>query len=118
MLVLGLLCGVYLFGLLIARGVTLPRQALVSGGATGVAAFVASLTLWLLARTEMIEAWLAVAMIGTISLPALMLGLGLLAGGWVRLTAMQAGPVHKLSVLISATPVIGTTTFWLAGLVG
>ena len=38
MLVLGLLCGVYLFGLLIARGVTLPRQALVSGGATGVAA--------------------------------------------------------------------------------
>jgi hypothetical protein len=118
MLVLVLLCGVYLFGMLIARGVTLPRQALVSGGATCTAACVATVTLWLLTRTEMIEAWLAVAMIGTITLPALMLGLGLLAGGWMRITATGHLRWHRLSILCAAAPLIAAMAIGIAALVG
>jgi hypothetical protein len=108
MLILVLLCGVYLFGLLIARGLTLPRQALVNGGVTCGAALVATLTLWLLARSGIIEAWLAVAMVSTISLPALMLGLGLVAGGWVRVTATEYPRWHRLSILCAAGPLIAT----------
>lgn len=98
-----LLCGFYLFGLLIARGLTLLRQAWVSGTAMCVAAGVASLTLWLLAKTALVEPWLAVAMIGTVTLPALMIGLGLLAGAWLR--ARSGAPVVRA---LAALPVLAT----------
>ena len=96
-----LLCGFYLFGLLIARGVTLPRQALVNGVALCAAALVASVTLWLLARTGMIEAWLTIALIGTVSLPALMIGAGLLAGSWIRKSHGS-----RLSWIVAALPLL------------
>lgn len=102
MALLLLICGFYLFGLLIARGVTLSRQALLSGAGVSVIALVAALTLWLLARTGMIEAWLAVAMIGTVALPALMIGVGLLAGSWVRISRGS-----RLAWIAAGLPVIG-----------
>ena len=98
-----LLCGFYLFGLLIARGLTMPRQALVSGAAMTAAAGIASLTLWLVAKSGFIEPWMAVAMIGTVALPALMIGLGLLAGGWVRRSG--ASP---LALMFAALPFAAT----------
>lgn len=101
MLLLLLICGFYLFGLLIARGVTRTRQAGVSGIAVGAAALVATLTLWLLARTAMIEPWLAIAMIGTVALPALMIGAGLLAGSWIRHSHGS-----RLSWMVAALPVL------------
>lgn len=90
MLLIMLYCGFYLTGLVFARWFTLPRQAVVSGLGTTSAALVATLTLWLLTRTQLTEPWLAIAMTGAIALPALMLGLGLLAGGWVRLAHRRA----------------------------
>lgn len=98
-----LLCGFYLFGLLIARGLTIARQAWVSGTAMCAAAGVATLTLWLLAKTGMIEPWLAVAMIGTVTLPALMIGLGLLAGAWLR-----SSDRALLARICAAAPVAAT----------
>lgn len=102
MALLLLICGFYLFGLLIARGVTLSRQALVTGAGVSAVALIAALTLWLLARTGMIEAWLAVAMIGTVAVPALMIGTGLVAGSWVRLSHGS-----RLAWAAAALPVVG-----------
>ncbi|MFP7672209.1 hypothetical protein ACG74X_02505 [Marivita sp. S0852] len=96
--ILVLYCGFYLFGLLLARWLTLPRQALISGIATAVAAGVASLTLWLLTRTMLIEPWLAIAMTGAVALPALMLGLGLMAGAWIRFRHTSGFAVSAASV--------------------
>ncbi|MCL3881507.1 hypothetical protein [Marivita sp. GX14005] len=77
----------YLFGLAMGRALNLPRQAFVIGSGISAAGLSAGLTLWLLARTALIEPWLAIAMIGTIALPALMIGLGLLAGWLMRRSA-------------------------------
>ena len=84
MLLLFLYNGFYISGLLLARWMTRPQQALRSGIATALAGVVACFTLWALTTIELIEPWLAIAMAGTIGLPALMMGLGLLAGWWVR----------------------------------
>ena len=107
MLLLVLYCGFYLSGLLIARWLTHPRQALVSGSAGATAAFVAALTLWLLTHPAFIEPWLAIAMVGTIAIPALMMGLGLLAGwllrhkGWSVITVGTAALVPVATVLLA-----------------
>jgi hypothetical protein len=103
MLLLVLYCAFYLSGLLIARWLTLTRQALVSGIATTLAALVAAFTLWLLTQSSLIDPWLAIAMIGTIALPALMLGLGLLAGGWIR----QSGK-SRFAMAFAALPPLAT----------
>jgi len=103
MLLLVLYCGFYLSGLFIAQLLTLRRQALISGIATTLAAVVAALTLWLFTQSTLIEPWLAIAMIGTIALPALMLGLGLLAGWWIR----QSGN-SKIVMAIAALPALAT----------
>lgn len=110
MLLIVLYCGFYLSGLLIARWLTLPRQALVSGVTVSGAAALASLTLWLLARPAFIEPWLAIAMGGAVALPALLFGLGLLAGWWVRhrsgsRSALAAAAV--LPVMALLIPLIG-----------
>ena len=107
MLLLVLYCGFYLSGLLIARWLTYPRQALVSGIAVASAALVAALTLWLLTQPPFIEPWLAIAMVGTIAIPALMMGLGLLAGwllrhkGWSVITVGTAAVVPIATVLLA-----------------
>ena len=84
MLLLLLYCGFYLSGLLFARWMTQPGQALTIGLAITVSAGVAALTLWLLSQAGFTEPWLSIAMIGTIAVPALMIGLGLIAGWWIR----------------------------------
>ncbi|MCK0151467.1 hypothetical protein MWU54_15600 [Marivita sp. S6314] len=99
--ILILYCGFYLSGLLIARWLTLPRQALVSGIATTVSACVAALTLWLITVAGFVEPWLSIALAGTVGLPALMMGLGLLAGAWIRYSANVLLPG-----LAAASPVV------------
>ncbi|SHH53549.1 hypothetical protein [Marivita hallyeonensis] len=84
MLVFVLFCGFFLGAMVLGLNLTHPRQAWVSGIATCTAAAVAAFTLWITSKAGFTEAWLAIAMIGVIVLPALMIGLGLLAGALVR----------------------------------
>jgi hypothetical protein len=75
----------YVFGLAMARVLSPPQKAAVLGGATIVAAALASFTLWVLSRTGHIDIWMTVAMVGSITLPAALIGLGLVLGAWFRL---------------------------------
>ena len=108
MLIVILYCGFYLFGLLIARWVTLPRQALVGGIAMCTVAIVGSLALWLMVRAGFVDAWLSIAMGGTIAVPALMMGMGLLAGSWMRYSDFGL-----VSILAAALPPVATVALLL-----
>lgn len=104
MLFLTVICGFYLFGLLMAHWVTLPRQALVSGLGTMIAAGFAGVTLWLLTQTGMTEPWVAIAMASTIALPALMIGLGLSLGWAMRVTSQKRDWRYGLACATAAAP--------------
>lgn len=103
LLVLALL-GFYLGSLAMAFAFTLPRQAMVQGiGLFGVACL-AALTLWLLTKSDLIEAWLSIAMIGVVALPGGLIGFGLALGGFVRTTLRHGGWKHYLACLGAAAP--------------
>jgi len=85
MMILILYGGFYIFGLVIGHMTSLAQKAAVLGGASILAAALASFTLWILSRTGHIDIWMTVAMVGSITLPAAMLGLGLMLGAWFRL---------------------------------
>lgn len=94
----------YIFGLVMARVVSPPQKAAVLGGATILASALASFTLWVLSRTGHIDIWMTVAMVGSITLPAAMIGLGLLLGAWFRLAQnrMLAGATIAAPLLALA----------------
>ena len=107
MLLLLLYTGFYVAALALSQALTLPRQAFVTGIACTIAACVAGLTLWALTRTTLIEPWLAIAMGGAIALPTLMMGLGFLAGWWLRYR-------HKAYSAWAVAAVVPVAAAWLA----
>lgn len=83
-MVLAVYTGFYLFGMLLARWHRSAGAAFRMGGLVVFAAALGTLTLWLLHWQDMVTPLTIAAFIGLTSLPALMLGLGLLAGGALK----------------------------------
>ena len=100
------LLGIYAASVWLACAFTLPRQALVQGIGLMSVAGVAALTLWLLVRAGYLEAWLAVALVGVIALPAGLIGLGLTMGGLIRITARTRNWAFALTRLGAAVPIV------------
>ena len=96
----------YLSSLAVAFAFTLARQAVVQGIGLCAVAGVATLTLWLLMRSGLVEPWLSIGMIGVIALPGGLIGLGLALGGLVRITAQHRGWQHGLACVCAATPAV------------
>ena len=99
-----LYCGFYVAAVLLARALTRPPQALSSGLACLIAAIVASLTLAGVMNAGFIEPWLVIAMLGAITIPAGLIGLGLLAG-WM--TRVVSGSNRWLAYALTALPPVG-----------
>lgn len=106
MLMLFVLLGIYAASVWLACAYTLPGQALVQGIGLMSVAGVAALTLWLLVRAGYLEAWLAIALVGVIALPASLIGLGLTMGALIRITARKRNWAFVLTRLGASVPIV------------